>query len=437
MIIPTILGLVLLFSTLPFKDSHYTFNWDQANDYEAVAKIASGKLTLIGPRVTSDTGFFLAPWHYYFLLPFYLLTNSSLFMGFWAALFVQYLFILASYFLSKKWFGPLAGLSVGILASTPASVTEWGFMYVPLLSLLFFYTCQKTLQKPHLLPLLSFLLGFGCTTYSVFYALIIPTFYIVIKLYLQKSINLKTIFFSKLCFMLPYLPLLIFDIRHDFLNLKNFVGFAGGQHGSGATPFYFLQVFLRALEVFWFDQKLVNPFSLIITIFTILVLGVGTTILFKKHKVLVLIWVFSSLLPLSLFKGTVSEYYYAPVTLLIPFFLAGILVKRSFLSKLMLIFMVFAIVSLRIKNNLQNTLAISLNDKITLVGKMDIVAPKYSMSYDLPLGEDSGYREVFKKTGKNYVDNGTAQLYTISQKENPTTSGTMVFSLKNLVIIKR
>ena len=100
-----LLAIILLVFTVPFKNRDYIFDWDQGNDYEATAKIAGGKLALIGPRVTSDSGFFLAPWHYYFLLPFYKLTGGSLDMGFWAALTIQYLWALTAFLLVKKWWG--------------------------------------------------------------------------------------------------------------------------------------------------------------------------------------------------------------------------------------------------------------------------------------------------------------------------------------------
>lgn len=147
MLILFFLGLLLLAFSLPFKSKTYIFDWDQADDFEAVETIAKGKLTLIGPRVTSDSGFFLAPWHYYYLLPFYKLTNGSLDMGFWGAFVVQYLLVVASFLLIKKWFGTFAGTMVGIMMATPVNLTAWGFMYVPLLSLLFFLFLSKNFKK--------------------------------------------------------------------------------------------------------------------------------------------------------------------------------------------------------------------------------------------------------------------------------------------------
>ena len=114
----TIIGLSVIFLgvTLPLR-KNYIFDWDQAADYEAVEKIAGGKLTLIGPRVTSDKGFFLGPWHYYFLVPFFKLTNGSLEMGFWAVLLIQYLYLIITFWVSKKWGGVLAGIIAGILVA--------------------------------------------------------------------------------------------------------------------------------------------------------------------------------------------------------------------------------------------------------------------------------------------------------------------------------
>jgi len=425
--------LVLLAFTVPFFQHDYIFDWDQANDYTATASISSGKLTLIGPRVTSDQGFFLGPWHYYFLLPFYKITSGSLYMGFWAALFVQSLFVITAFFMAKKWFGTLAGLMVGLLVATSSTLIEWGFMYVPLLSLLFFYLCLKTLKNPATagLPLLFFFFGFGCTIYTVFYALGIPLAYVTLNLFISKKTSIKNIIFGTFFFLLPYTPLLIFDLRHDFLNFKNIFGFLGSQSGQGTQFGYFIIVFFKALGLSWLNWQL----PLIISILTLIILILGIS-LFNKNKLFVTLWLVSSLIPLAFYHGNVSEYYYAPVVLLVPFFLSGLLSQKGKIGKIILIIFVISLIGLRLNHKFQNGSGVNLTDKIELVNKLESLGAKYSISYELPLGQDSGYNTVFKTLGTNFVPDGSSPLYTITYPHTPL-SGTKIITTSKLAVYKR
>ncbi|MFA6518795.1 MAG: hypothetical protein WCV93_04080 [Candidatus Shapirobacteria bacterium] len=436
LLLAVVLAIVLCFFTFPFKNKSYIFDWDQANDYEAVAKIAAGKFTLIGPRVTSDNGFFLGPWHYYFLIPFFVITHGSLDMGFFAVLLVQYLFVITSFILVKKWFGTLAALTVGVFFATQANIVAWGFMYVPLLSLLFFSFCLKTIKNPKFLPLLFLLFGFGCTTYAVFYALIFPLTYISLSLLIQQKTTWKQFFLGAILATVPYTPLLIFDLRHNFLNIKNMLGFAGGQAGSGAQAGYFTKVFFRALEVSWLNQEFAPYLSFIIVILTLVILIVGALVLFKKNKLFIFIWLLSSLIPLAFFKGNVSEYYYAPVILLTPIFLSGFLVKKGKIGQTLLVALILLLVGLRLKDKYFSPSGVVLTDKIAVVKELEKLNTKYSISYELGLGQNSGYDTIFKTIGKNYVADGSSPLYTITYPNTPI-SGTLLVTTGKLSIYKR
>ncbi len=413
------------------------FDWDQTDDYEAVESIVKGKLRLIGPRVTSDTGFFLAPWHYYFLLPFYLISHGSLDMGFWGALLIQYLTVMTAFFLAKKWFGKLAGIMVGLSLAVPSNITAWGFMYVPLLSLWLFDVCLKTLEDTKWLPWLFLLLGIGCTTYAVFYALWIPFLYVIYQLVRTKKVNFRNIIAGLTLFCIPYLPLVIFDLRHDFLNIRNVLSFATNQRGQGVETGYFIKVFFRAIEMYWLDTELPRILSVVIVAASLGVLVFGGTNLFNKKRGFMCWWLVSSLIPMAFYKGNVSEYYYAPVILLIPFCIAGLLVKNK-LGKKWLIVLMVGLACFRLINKTTRPIGISLEDKKRAVFELEKIGEQYSVSYDFNIGDDSGYSLVFKKLGKNYVDDGSAQLYTLTYKNlGKMTSGIKVAETNKIAIFKR
>lgn len=428
-----VLGLVLYFFHVPLREERYIFDWDQADDYEAVMEIVNNNPTLIGPRVTSDSGFFLAPWHYYYLLPFYLVTDGSLDMGFWGALVIQVFFTLISFLLAKKWFGVLAGMSIGLLAATSGTLVAWGFMYVPLFSIIFFYLCLETLKNPKLIPLLILFYGIGCSTYAVFYALGLPLIYVIVRLVLSRQVALSKIFLGISMATIPFFPLMVFDFRHDFLNLKNILNFANNQNGQGAEPWYFIKVFLRAVELFWLNV----PTSLSISLVTLVIIGAAIYFLYKGKRWFLLIWMVSSLLPMAFYHGNVSEYYYSPVIVLIPFLVCGLLLKFGKIGKMALMLLLLIVIPLRFKNQYSNYPNVSLKDKIEVAELLNKLGSKYSVSYEFGLGQDSGYGTILSKLGSNYVEEGSAQLYTITDIGNTNISGIEVGEVRNLTIYKR
>lgn len=74
-----LIGLVFfLFTFFRFYnlDKRIGFSWDQEQfSYQIKRILVDHKLTLLGPRVNNDRGFFLAPYFIYLLVPFYFLTN--------------------------------------------------------------------------------------------------------------------------------------------------------------------------------------------------------------------------------------------------------------------------------------------------------------------------------------------------------------------------
>jgi hypothetical protein len=140
---------------------------------------------------------------------------------------------------------------------------------------------------------------------------------------------------------------------------------------------------------------------------------------------------------MAFYRGNVSEYYYAPVIILIPFFISGLLVRKGLTGKVILILLTCLLIIFRIKDKNSNSTGITLSDKIDIVEKLEKMGTKYSVSYELSLGQDSGYNTVFKKLGTRYIEDGSAQLYTITYPNNKYISGIESDSTGKLTIYKR
>ncbi len=432
------LTVLLFVFTLPFKEKTYIFDWDQSNDYQSVAKIVlQKKPALIGPRVTGDTGFFLSPWHYYFLLPFFIITNGSLYMGFWASLFVQLILLIVVFLLCKKWFGFFTAFFSALFFATPVSLLSWGFMYIPLLSLIFLNLCLKTFNRPQFFPLLSLFFAFGCSTYAVFYALGLPFLFLAIKLLKNGQLPPKKLFLSFVLLFVPFLPILIFDLRHDFLNIKNVINFSSNQLSRQPSPWYFLIVFYRALENSFLNKYILAGWSSLLAVFCLSLLAFGINVFGSRHRLFIFLWIFAPLLFLSFFHGTTSEYYYGTTIILLPILLSRILTRKLFGKAFLIIFTLF-VIFLRIKQvTAVNTGGVTLADKITVVNKLNQLNTLYSLSYDLDAGYNAGFDTILSKMGKNFYADGSAQLYTVTCRQSGPIGGTKIADINNLSIYKR
>src|SRR4030042_6050592 len=101
-----ILVVFIIYSFFRFynMDKRVGFGWDQERDAWVIKEILSGKLTLIGPRVLGPEGFFLPPYFFYILTPFYFIfkQNPSGILGF--IVFYNILFFVTAFYVLKKAF---------------------------------------------------------------------------------------------------------------------------------------------------------------------------------------------------------------------------------------------------------------------------------------------------------------------------------------------
>src|SRR3990172_7040293 len=97
--------LTILFSCVNFQ-KRYAFDWDQEDDaYKVASIIELKKPLLIGPRVAGADSFFTGPYHYYFLLLFYLATSGDPIAGFYAVVLVNILTTLTVFIVTDRLFG--------------------------------------------------------------------------------------------------------------------------------------------------------------------------------------------------------------------------------------------------------------------------------------------------------------------------------------------
>src|SRR3989338_36138 len=206
---------------------------------------------LIGGPI-SGTKLYMAPWFLYFnSIWFWIGNNSVLFAGA-VFVFLELLAIIFVFKLAKAVFSERAAALAALLYSSSTLMAlfdrhYWNITLVPLISILTFYTLYKYHQSNRKWIIVTALaLGFGLsTTFSVFVIFLFALASIVV-------IKKRTLFQDLAKFLgivsLLHLPLVFFDLRHEFWLLKGVKELLSGNYTSGSG--YLPETLLRSLSLF-------------------------------------------------------------------------------------------------------------------------------------------------------------------------------------------
>lgn len=220
-----LVGLVVLTSFFLYSyhlSESFFYNPDFARDLYDISRITQGKLTLIGPKLTFG-GIYSGPYYYYLFAPILFISrlNISAFL-----LFNAFLFSIAlGYFFKKTyekyslWVSATATLAFGILPLwiTAARNPSNAFTYLPILLMMLTYLYYNQVQKKIELFLLGFLCGVLATFHLVTMTLI-PLLFLYVFIFLR---NKKDIVFSILGGVVAFSPLIIFEVKHNFVMFTN------------------------------------------------------------------------------------------------------------------------------------------------------------------------------------------------------------------------
>lgn len=406
--------LCLVFGFFRFNE-RLTFDWDQADDATKImGMIEQKKPLLIGPRVANDSGFFVGPIHYYFLTPFYLLTKGDPMAGGITAILVSILTSIAGFWVAKKIYGQKAGIITGLLLASTTGIMSWNVMYTVLFGIIGYFLCLKILEsKTKYFPLLMLVYGLAATSHLVPASMGLSVLVAIILS--KKKPELKQIFLGLGLFLIAFVPNLIFDLRHDFINLKKIFEFILGNKTSNSYSWWlFLRSFWRSLNLNTFGWNIYTQQTLII-ISNLLIISIIIFEIFKfktKQKILTLVWVATPLLVLGFYKGGIPEYYYG-LALSVLMIILGKFMSR-FDWKIAGL-MVILFIGVRFYEITKIRPVINMEDKKKVVKyivdqKDD---PIFNVSYDLGTGMDTGYQYLFKYYGKEPTNSEQGHLYTI------------------------
>ncbi len=388
----------------------YQFDWDQENDATVVMKMLwDHKPTLIGPRVASDNGFFVGPYHYYFLLPFFLAMGGNPMSGAALGLLVVALTTLSYYFVGLKLWNRKAGFLAALIYVFSDQIIIWNAMYGPLLAVVGFFLIYRAMEGKIKWTWPAALCGLAATIHLV--PISISVFLVTGIVLSKKRPTFRELLQMVLVYSIWFLPILIFDLRHDFLNLGKALELVAGNSGLVWDKMNFWRVWWRSFDVFGVhgaeDWRFVA--ERILSVF-LLIFGWWFVGRDMKLRIFTLIWLITPTVLLYKYKGNLPEYYFSIATAILPLILAGVVSRVNILVVALVTFLAINYFTIR-----RVPLSVSLTNKLTIVDYLvNQNTDKYfNISYTLPYGDNNGFEYLFMWRKRLPDRSNRGHLYTV------------------------
>lgn len=271
---------------------------------------------LVGPP-TSIGNLYLGPAYFYLVAPFLGLFNfeplgPAVFIALLSILTVLLLYLITDQFFSSKAGGLVAAAS---FAFSPLAVTfgrwPWNPNVMPFFASLLIYSIWQVLEKKRLVWWPAVGLSLALVLQSHYLGLA-GGFILFLALLIKKpKLKQKKYLFSAMAiFLLLMSPLLIFDLRHNFLNTKGFISIVQ-ERGSGGFSLFdpISRSRDRLRQVFgeftgFGERSLINNLLLVFLAITWFIWEKK-----KKRWWLAGLWLLGGVLFLGLYQGPFYQHY--------------------------------------------------------------------------------------------------------------------------------
>jgi len=316
----------------------YNYDSDFGRDLWMMEKIAEGKLTLVGPQF-SFSGLRLAPYHFYLFAPLIFLFHNYRAVIIANALLFTFSMVWLFFIMRRNCKMIYSFLSVIWLLTTPYLILSGrspgnAFTYLSFLIVYlawFFY--PKQMKSPNVF-VLGFVAGVIVNYHPVsLLVVLIPFFRLAVSA--EKTIKQRIFFVSSyiFSFLLAFLPVAIFEIKHNFILAKTFFG---PQNSEFMTSSYLSKIGQLGQIV---ELNRISFQWMPITIIGIIVL---TAAAFGLSKYRETAW-FVSALSLSVFYlvfGRTIPHYFFPILLFLQLTLIFFFGKTKNLGTVILVLMI-------------------------------------------------------------------------------------------------
>lgn len=303
-----------------------TFLGDQGRDSIILRRIVTLEHFPAIGAPSSVGGIFLGPFYYYLVAPFLLLFNFNPIGPAIGVALLSLVGLACAYLVLRKEISTVSALIFLILASFSTVLTDlsrfsWNPNLLPFFSFFTLYFFYKTLTKKRLFWAFLFGMFFSFSVQLHYLALLMVFSMIIIFSYslLQKKLGKKdilSVFLSITSFILFSSPLILFDLRHQFLNSKNFIKLFSQKDVVSKSSLF--SRFLDTNSAFYkhIFQISIEPYTALLL--SIGILAAAIFILRKKNNAFIMINtvnVFVFILSFSLLNSFRHPHYYGSILL--------------------------------------------------------------------------------------------------------------------------
>lgn len=311
------------------------FRGEQGRDLLVSLNILRGNFTLLGPS-TSISDVHFGPFYHYFNALFLLLSRLDplgpvLGFSLLSLVAICLIYSAASHLGHKK-----AGYFASLLYAVSPRMVEYGkhifnsnFIHsFSIISFWFLVKFSKTPNKLHLIFLSGIFAGLALQANFLFLSVFLG---LALYLIFQKQPFKKQILFYFGCFM-GILPYLLFELRHQFYNLKAFLLLADSGKGVAFSPISFLKrIFEGFYQALYFCLGYGYPDWLNFLVLATVIGGLGLYFLGKGKTSFVktnIFFIFLGLLIIALYPGEMLVHYLGSIYPFI-FLLMGLIFERA------------------------------------------------------------------------------------------------------------
>jgi len=235
------------------KDGFVPFRFDHGKDSLAVLDMWLNKNPkLIGPW-TSIPGLYFGPAWYYLLLPSFLLGSWHPLSPVYMMIFLLILQVILAYrYLGKEEAVLMATAPLWIMISTSA----WNPFPMTLISLIILIIIKRFKEKKSARSLELFIMAFVASLachFSTAFAILYPIL-ILFSLYLYKiKLSWKKVLLMLFAYLLPFIPQIIFEFRHNFIELKAIITYLQNGEAQSLTVIKIQSVLKAIVDYFKFS----------------------------------------------------------------------------------------------------------------------------------------------------------------------------------------
>jgi len=406
-------------------DKRISFGWDQEQYTVQVRQlIKDHKPVLIGPRVNNDRGFFLAPYFTYIIAPFFLLTNLHPNALLYFLILFNFLFFFLSFYLIKSMFGGQTAFlflifwSINSLLAT-YDIIPWWPIWIPLGVIITWWLLHKIYHCRGYFwwAILGFTLGFFFNMHIQFALVIFFAAVFGLTIFKSKKISIYQPLISFIAFGATFIPLLIFDLRHQFLNSKLFINFFTNNGDSfRGYLLIWLPVFNNLIKslIHFNSFILTTLFYVLIFALIIWLYRIGKGFYRNFFFSLAALWLVFPLV-FTKYGRRPSEYYFI---FLYPFLYLVVAESIKRLPKKIHATILIILIPYLFFNNLDSlsyrikpdTYSLYYMDKLVKDFAPFAKNKKFNIAFGVPVGGDSGYRYLFDLYGIKQTENWSDPL---------------------------